>query len=775
MWFPRQGAEPAQRSTYCSITAPNPKIQRFSESFSIRPGQSRNFSTSTAELTESTSPIKYLDVIGDQGSGLPRCKVLAVHSDGEVRCFSLDLKVQEWKATTSAQVEFAFTVNIEQAQQTFLKNREDVLAMLGSDADASETQFLILVTRSADNSDNPSTLRIAQISTSGASCNPLRELASLTLPQPPGLNVRNLNYSWLERSGLLLQNNLNELAIYDLTRASPRLMYHVEFGKEKIASCLFLSPCSVAINTKTSISIIDVQYCSLQGKYNFDQNLGRKHPHGANTRLLSYFAASGLIIALRAREILVVQLSTGEGNKSRKRKRDGVLINSIGRGPFLNDKALKFELQSTPKALGAYLDLSESSKDWNKRKATLDDLFKDGNSEEFERTIGMEIGMTATEQEIEGKFLPDPRKLRYVLNKIFSVDDSSPASLNISWLPKALSRWLIRQGLFSIDQIETSLKIHDALPRTSRLSTGAFVHAVAKWDPSLELLLFILKSSVSLDTSEIVHALRQLIILDVPKDMKLLTNGEAGDANGDISMDSVPSPTTFGENSIAHALFESIMVRLNSHPTSKVSRALKSELSTSELRSLVDLARTELVKGRWLSPHMEDDVKSGAEDPPSSDQLHSITRLFNCAIDSIGTGGWIIGASTTDEFTETADTIAYMKAEISAALEGIEEATYLKGMLEKVLLHGKIATLSNTHNFSGAGGKSVAPPANPSSVLVGEDGLSMNPLPLGLDPALGMSTKRVGAGGQLIERSHRDINGIRNRMVGKYSFERILV
>lgn len=703
-----------------------------------------------------------------------------MHSDGEVTCFSLDLKVQEWKATTSARVKFAQTVDLEQAQRTFLKNREDVLAMLENDSDASETHLLILVSKSLDDSNNLSTFRIAQISTAGTSPNPLRELASLNLPEPPNPNVGNLSYSWHGRSGLLLQNNFDELVIYDLTGTLPRLLHRIEFGKKMIADCLFVSPFLIAINTKTSVSIIDVQYRSLQGKHCHDQTARWEQPQKANTRLLSYFAASGLVMARQARKIIALQLSIGKENGSRKRKRDGVLINSIGRGSFTNDKKLNLTLQNIPKALGAVSDLSESSMDWNKRKATLDKLLRDGNSEQLESAIGKEIGMIATELEIEGKIPPDLRKIRYILNKIFSVDDSSPANLNISWFPKDLGHWLIRQGLLSTDQIESSLKMHSTLPRTSSLSIGAFVQAVTRWDPSLDLLLSVLKSPISLETNEIIHALRQLIILDHPKDMKLLTNGESGDDSGDISMDSVPSIMTFNENSIAHALFKSIMARLNAHPTSKVSQALKSQLSISELRSLVDLLRTELVKGRWLSPHMEDGITSEAEDTTTSDQLHMIARLFNCAIDSIGTGGWIIGASSTDDFTETADTIAYMKAEISAALEGIEEATYLKGMLDKFLLHAKVARSKN-HDVFGTGGKPIITPSHPSSHVVvdnnagGDDFLMNNALPLGLDAALGMSTKKVGVGGQLVERSRRDISGIRSRMVGKYSFERILI
>jgi len=48
-------------------------------------------------------------------------------------------------------------------------------------------------------------------------------------------------------------------------------------------------------------------------------------------------------------------------------------------------------------------------------------------------------------------------------------------------------------------------------------------------------------------------------------------------------------------------------------------------------------------------------------------------------------------------------------------------------------------------------------------------------LPLGLRPGLTISTHKVGAGGEIIRRSRRDVGRLKSRMVPKYSFERIFV
>lgn len=126
-----------------------------------------------------------------------------------------------------------------------------------------------------------------------------------------------------------------------------------------------------------------------------------------------------------------------------------------------------------------------------------------------------------------------------------------------------------------------------------------------------------------------------------------------------------------------------------------MARALKKELSIAQLRLIIDALRLDIARNGWLSPY-DDSLEAAEPDLSDSNQLCHIAHLLNCAVDSIGIGGWILAASMNDDMNETADTLAYMRAEISAALEGIEEATYLKGVLGEILLCGKNALHSST-------------------------------------------------------------------------------
>lgn len=61
----------------------------------------------------------------------------------------------------------------------------------------------------------------------------------------------------------------------------------------------------------------------------------------------------------------------------------------------------------------------------------------------------------------------------------------------------------------------------------------------------------------------------------------------------------------------------------------------------------------------------------------------------------------------------------------------------------------------------------------PMSITFNEKDSSL--LPLGLKTAPVISTTKVGAGGELIKRSARDIGRLKSKMVGRYSFDRIVI
>lgn len=741
----------------------------------------------TFDLKDSGSSIVKLETVAVEGGDTVSLKVLAVHQDGEIRCLSHDLQVEEWRTKAisgaSLHVEHALVLSIEQATQSVLKNREDILAMLGHDADLPSTRLLFLVTRASTNptgSDTPLCVRIFYI---GNTLQPLQELLSLTLPEPSHPQATNFEYSWHCSNGSLFQNSSSFYAVYSLSGLVPQLSHHMPFGTRKPLSCLRMSPFLVALNTSSSVSILDIHYSSIQAEQKLESSYKRK------ARLLSYFAPLDVIVAIQGRKLLALQVSTtaDQPNGSKKRKRGSLLINSIGRGDFFDKKSFVF-VKSAPRPLGT--QLSNPREGWDRARGRLDTLLQEKNLEEFESVMADQLGIGKLKDENfrahqsvdpAGGTLADLRKVHYLLKSLFSIEENKKIGskdpvkwrLKVSWFPELLCHWLIRRGLFSLEHIQTSLKKTGAFPEMESLKIGSFTEAIVDFDPSLKTLQLILSSPVVLESEEIIHILRHSIgVLNQPQSfdgMRLLTSANENDL--DRADEDIPTNLHTQDGKITHALLETVLLRLNTISASKLTRALKSQLSTQELRSFVDLLRMELARGRWLSPYIEDRLEPAEDTHTDNGQVCVIANLLNCAIDSLGAGGWIHGAFI--DLSQTADTIAYMKAEISAALGGIEEATYLKGMLGEILLYGKTSPSARAERHS-----TLRPNQQPleiQSIFMAEAGQERSILPLGLKAEQRISTKRVVAGGELIDRSKRDISRLRSRMVGKYTFDRITI
>ncbi|KAF6222343.1 hypothetical protein HO133_001429 [Letharia lupina] len=813
--------EPARRCTYCSVTSPKPRLICFSE-FS-----NAEITTTSINLSKEAAPVSHLDTF-QAGSGN---KLLALHDDGTVTGYSNGLETEEWRSNINAgasnlvsvpAIQAAAILSVQQARKTILRSREDILATLGPDEDPVDRSLLLVMTRSPtkDASSSAETLelrmfhiRMADSDTSGVALGPgqeLQPLATLAMPEPSLFTSKKSRITIHTASGTIYQDAEGALAVYDLTGSVPCLLHTVV--RNDTFSYLRLSPELVASSRGASLSVMDLPYKSLQAEGTLTLNHEAKvkekskNPNGKptiteNVRLLSYFAPLDVIVALAGRKLLAVQLPTTQKVRaSRKRKREGLLVNSIGRGFSSMTGATKTSGESARKIknLGSYLP-SVDSDDWRSKRADLDRCLAHNDEKEFERLMATALGMKAIEEDKQasnsgGRNHVDQHAVSYVLKTMFLVDQASldvdpagekPRSLDIRFFPHKIGNWLIDKGLLTLSQIEKSLKQYGALPVISKLAAGSLIRAIAKLDSSVEILLSILASPVPLSSEELVHIL--VIVTQSPnpeatETQHFWTNGDGEDdsgkngtsqlVNGQTTDYPPSSSPILPDNNLSRRSLYFAMKRLYACPSSSVAQALKRELSTPQLRILVDTLRMEIARSGWLSPY-EDSLEAADLNLQDDRQMCFLAHLLNSVIDGLGTGGWILGSPMTDDLTETADTIAYMKAEISAALEGIEEATYLKGMLGEILLCGKDSLNSSVTQPRSNEAQPTALPTKPVTIALDEEDSQL--LPLGLKPAPVVSTTKVGAGGELIKRSRRDIGRLKSKMVGKYSFDRVMI
>lgn len=781
--------------------------------------------SSNIELRQSTKTIVYLDTLPrytdtEDAVGVD---LLAVHEDGEISCYTEGLDQELWAARAVVDdhpegdmlVKHARIISVSEAQTALLKGREDIIESLGSSSNLETHRLLLVIVASRNN--HTSTLRLLNLISSdyhnsrAKEHRSLQNLLSIPISDSRGQDCQVLRTYFHVASGILYQHTLSDLSTHDLSGGIPRADQITPLGTATASSCIRISASLIATSNKNSFSILDMRYIACQGQLTLPkqrkphQSIGSmKHDkmYGAQSStlvLLSYVASLNIVVALYGRELKAFQLATSLCRKSgsRKRKRDGLLIDSIGRGLPASKRKFVLTKPANSSIYNGFFPFSDDVDDvWRKQKGDVDEYLADGKLLELERLLCSDAVLNIQADETaapSGKTRAklNPRKVQYLISRIFNVENDgtdvaieaggTSKMLKVAKSVQSIPRLLFNQGRLSDYYVEIALKHEGSILSSDHIKPGSVIQALAHWDTSLRTLLDYLDGPAPFPAMQTVHVLRYAILKDgqsgLSNGMKLLTYGEYhSDENAhEIATHNPNSKNATnsskmqgdGENLIGRILRVSVR-SLYKCPALEVSNALRSILSRSEIRTLIDMLRINIARNGWLTPYSEEaQAQEDQEDSPISDIAH----LLSCAIDSIGTGGWIMGSSLTDDLIETAETIAYMKAEISAALEGIEEATYLRGMLGEMLLCGK--SFKNRYPDAYRQHDVTSERSRPTIVSVGEG--EDNTLPLGLKVHQEISKYKTGAGGELIRRSARDIGRLKSRMVPKYSFERIMI
>jgi len=153
-------------------------------------------------------------------------------------------------------------------------------------------------------------------------------------------------------------------------------------------------------------------------------------------------------------------------------------------------------------------------------------------------------------------------------------------------------------------------------------------------------------------------------------------------------------------------------------------------------------------------------------------------------------------APEEEEEEQEEDLIPFMKAEVSAALTGIEEASYLRGILREFLRYASSCQPSNSlAQITDSSSNNPLSTAQPTHTVIKQgraeihtlissrrnrggvdDEKELLPLSLKAEPfGKDLKTKVGGRSGERVARSKRDISRLKSMRVGKYSFERIVI
>lgn len=634
--------------------------------------------------------------------------LLAVYADGCIRCFSSDLKEEKWEFSppsldageSDCRVVYAASTTLAIAKKALLKNRMDVILPESKpEDDIPEDTVLFTVSRR----EHTFEARVFTIPAIDENNKSPRELLVLNLPpfeegDASGSSVFSVHFP----TATLHFLSAEKLTTYSLASTIPSVSSSLcltpgSLGDPALRSLLRVSPSTVLVATSEHVSLYDTKFTSLQAQVAIQSNsttsstpvvsrsstpastIGGKVQGGVF--LTAYLSELDLAIGYSQNGIVAVQLSRGSKEEGRK---NGLLIDSLCRGVDGLEIPAVDNSKARKAAGGAEMRkiLGKISTEKARLTAIMTKLQKarrGGNLEKFERSFAeyagvqrtathapaaagedtiMTNGDTAAAPEAglkaSNKHLPEFSRnqghkplsnefVTAVLAHIFTPSTSADgdATLTISFYPPNVIKHLAESGNLS----------STLLPRNT---TSTLVSSLATYDPSLRTLKWVLSTITAISAPEAVSAVAAALAPKTPDD---------SDDDDDLALKVIRSE-----------VLRLALIRLDSFPASAIIASLKSGLSGEDLMTLISLLRRELSVDDTDDLYMHGEVGVGIGD------MGIVSSLLTAALDSIGIGGLVL-VDGADGF------IAGLHEEVGDAVDAVEEAAGLKGMLEEMFRH----------------------------------------------------------------------------------------
>ncbi|KAL2864432.1 uncharacterized protein BJX67DRAFT_361131 [Aspergillus lucknowensis] len=836
-----------KRQTY---VAAKKEIKGFIEKSAGVGASAPTISSPTFVVEDSSSPPVFIGVVpgSDEEDGeTDQFDVLAVHRDGRVRRLSSDLETQRWslkhtelaKGRSVHEVHGCFLLEYDDAKKSLLKRRPDISSLAVAEpaiSGSDEPSILLFVSYPVDTARirlNEVKIQIFSVPARSHGrytdeSQRMRHLLTVSLPDLDGEEIESNRLHWQFHSGSsgLSLSFEKGFVNFDLSQYTPVVTSKLLLDGEDFSSVMRVSPHSVIGAGKSMIALYDTQYKSIHRSI-VTENLPSAVIDGRTT-FICYFAKLDIVLATKGSSLLAFDLgSQSTSGISGKRARDGLLIDAIGCGIGTGshwEKVPKKQRTDGEAALG--LGSPEETDRWNKFAHDLRKCSDSQDATTFDRVVQAYFGGE------DAHSLPSPEQyvnaevVLFLLSLIFSVKGdvtsndklsaSSSFNMSVTLWPTRTCEWLVRLGYLYPGNIEAALR-RSYKPRIlPTLPTGTFTQALINFDHSLGCLVTVLQGPAAFNADELAYALKLFLTtarsFTIPMEedkesLKTLTNGE--DATKHDNPVSLKTKNTLSESrstsqASLHTTFTGLnttLLKLHAHPSQTITAALRSLLTRADIISTIHHLRLSLATGGHTTRF--------TETPPTPITPHlisptlpldTIINLLNTSIDAIGPSGWVSVTPSRSDLAADPEAmglrdlalIAEMKSEVSAALAGVEEATFLSGILREYLRYAtsvdvrttKHLTTGSTADENATSSTSIRhEKLNGADLLVygandedgeGEGDASGKLLPLSLKAAKDVSKTKV-LKGKVVQRSKREIGYLRRKAAGKYTFERLLI
>ncbi|KAI0859136.1 hypothetical protein F4860DRAFT_484011 [Xylaria cubensis] len=763
-------------------------------------------------------------------------ELLVIRADGEVTCLDSENLKQIWTSTplvmlqdladdarTNFTIEFCRTASALEVVKGLFKGKNDAFSILsGSGQDPDEdTEVFVLVSSSGAAEHRIRHLHIvSRLPSSHTSTRANQGMVQLhvmplTFSHKSRGNAR--SYRLDVRNGSLLELRQHTIVIHDLTASVPKIVSTMQLDGTN--SFLPLSRTSLLCATNTQLSVFNPVYRSLQNTIDID--LSGNSEDSVACQLVAYFSPLERAISIVGSNLVAIQLEAPK-NRHAKRRAEGLLIDSIGRGLPIS-KRRSAQVSSPPPKSSVFSNYLPGSitgdywKKWRIDQKEADSLLNSNDILKFETFLAEKLGIpleqapmpngdsadASTKNSLvwclpksRANYPPvDRRWILYAISRSFqwnnALPDDSTVPRLIFQLPQSnILNYLTDAGHLTLSNLRAAFR--DKLLEKEAVDNflaEELITRLSEIDPSLELLVVYL-SATNLGALEVLLVLKVLmksleIVNDPKKIPKLLTNGTADDTTNEddiaetenIGMelddleDEIQKTVSYLNNEDAGIRGRGLSVafgKLGACPPPSAVKALRITFKPEEVLSLMYVLRIELVKGGWTDRYLE--TVDREFDAPPDGIIKLIADLLGLCLDSLGPGGWLLN-NAMQAGDDATDFLGSLTHEVSAALEGLEQTVYLRNVLSGPVKY--LEEVSRKAVAAGVQDANTNTTAKPVTVRVNNP--MAGALPLGLRTASRVSSNKVVSGGEIVQRSSRETGHLISQKVGSYSLERIVI
>ncbi|KAF5530298.1 hypothetical protein FMEXI_13640 [Fusarium mexicanum] len=815
----RAGSNDVSRYTYISTRdSRGQKITLFKD---VVHQDGKTTSTTTASPVLKSSAVRYLTCSSSVSETSSTGDVIAVCENGEFISLSSETLAIQWTSPSKSALQHAIATQIESFEVDYVtsgtlaefsegifKDKPEIFSALPK-TPASEPELVAFVSKTSSQSQESRHLVVLAVAAGTSTTSDIQKLSPLEIapigtPSPRGTDKS--TYQIDVQAALLMQLQQGALNIYDLTTPVPKLKSVVHM--ENAVSFARLSRPFVLSCSLESISLYNHQYRSIHANGPLDlSEVLEEDEKPQSCQLISYLRSQELAVALIDNVLVSIQIEPPKSHG--KRRKQGLLIDSIGRGTATEIPAKKAKTDKLSADFSKYVPGSMTEQYMNKLRKELevaDAHFTKGDLGEWEGLLRkrFRVGLRSTSESIDAnekdaQELPewewhtggnsytvvDRRWVLYAIGRTFSISTTeapeSRPKLQLILPDTNVTSYLVVAGHLTLSNLKAAFREElDVEALDSKTIVEDLLTSLTDADPSMTLVLNYLQAT-QLGELELLLAIRALMLnLDLIADPKKpaankLLKDEAHDGAenyemdlDDLERDIAITEYYLGDDSSSRSRGLTLaFAKLWRLPAVTTVKAIRATLKTEEILSLIYTLRVELVRGAWTSLYIDPtSFDSEGNGPPPDGVITLISDLLGRCIDAVGAGGWLLNDAISSDKSETGDLLTALKLEVTAALEGLEEAVYLNGIVGEAVRFGLAS------QKSGAGRQ----PWNTNNpVPMKLEGQESRMLPLGLKTKQLPTKSKVVSGGEVVQRSTRETGQLISRKVEAYSLEKLAI